>query len=47
MALIALAVVGLLLIVWGMFLLSVPAGLIAAGVACVAVAYLISEERES
>lgn len=44
MALIALAVFGLVLLVVGVALVSVPAGLMVAGVACVAAAYLIAEE---
>lgn len=46
MALIVLAAAGVMLMVWGIALFSFPAGLIAAGAACVAVAYLIAEESE-
>jgi hypothetical protein len=44
MALIALALVGVLVIVAGLALLSVPAAVIAVGVSLVAAAYLIAEE---
>lgn len=45
MALIALALAGVVLVVAGVSMLSVPAGLIAAGLSAVGAAYLIAEER--
>lgn len=47
MALILLAVVGVALVVAGVSMFSIPAGLIVAGFSAVAAAYLIAEERDS
>lgn len=47
MVLIAVAVLGVCLVVAGVSLIFPPAGLVAAGVACIAAAYLIAEEGEA
>ena len=47
MTLVALALLGVGLIVAGVALMYPPAGLVAAGVSFVVAAYLIAEERET